>query len=100
MRLDPAIVDHVARLARLELTEEERDRFRRQLTSILDYCSTLNELQTEHVEPTSHVIALTNVARDDVPAAPLARDAVLATAPEHEDGYFKVPPVLETEPPL
>jgi aspartyl-tRNA(Asn)/glutamyl-tRNA(Gln) amidotransferase subunit C len=100
MRLDPAIVEHVARLARLELTEDERDRFRRQLTSILDYCSTLNELETEHVEPTSHVIALTNVSRDDVPAAPLARDAFLAATPDHEDGYVKVPPVLETEPPL
>lgn len=100
MRLDPAIVDQVAWLARLELTEEERERFRRQLTSILDYCSTLNDLQTEHVEPTAHVTALTNVVRDDVPATPLARDAVLAAAPEHEDGYIKVPPVLETEPPL
>ncbi len=100
MRLDPTIVDHVARLARLVLTEEERDRFGRQLTSILAYCSTLNELKTEHVEPTSHVLALTNVARDDVPAAPLARDAFLAAAPEHEDGYVKVPPVLETEPTL
>ncbi|OLC31182.1 MAG: asparaginyl/glutamyl-tRNA amidotransferase subunit C [Armatimonadetes bacterium 13_1_40CM_64_14] len=100
MRLDPAIVDHVARLARLELTEEERDHFRRQLTSILDYCSMLNELDTEHIEPTSHVITLTNVVRDDIPDAPLAREAVLAAAPEHEDGYFKVPPVLEMEPPL
>jgi aspartyl-tRNA(Asn)/glutamyl-tRNA(Gln) amidotransferase subunit C len=97
MRLDHAIVDHVARLARLELSEDERDRFGRQLTHILDYCATLNELDTERVEPTSHVVELTNVVRDDVPAPPLPRDAVLASAPEQEGGYFKVPPVIDPE---
>lgn len=97
MRLDPAIVDQVARLARLELTPDERDRFRHQLTSILEYCTTLNELSSEHVEPTSHVVAVTNVTREDVPAAPLSREAVLASAPEQEEGYFKVPPVIEAE---
>jgi aspartyl-tRNA(Asn)/glutamyl-tRNA(Gln) amidotransferase subunit C len=100
MRLDPAIVDHVARLARLELSEDERDRFGRQLTNILEYCATLNELDTERVEPTSHVVEFTNVVRDDVPAAPLPRDAVLASAPEQEDGYFKVPAVIDPESPL
>ncbi len=97
MPIDPATVDHVARLARLELSEEERQRFTRQLGAILEYCATLNELDTEHVEPTSHVLTLTNVFRDDVAGAPLSRDAVLAAAPEHEDGFFKVPPIIETE---
>ncbi len=99
MRLDPAIVDHVARLARLELSSDERDRFRRQLTNILEYCATLNELDTESVVPTSHVVSVTNVFRDDVPAASLPREAVLAAAPEHQDGFFKVPPIIETESP-
>ena len=54
-------------------------------------------LDTEHVEPTSHVLTLTNVFRDDVAGTPLPRDAVLAAAPDHEDGFFKVPPIIETE---
>jgi len=97
MSIDLAIVDHVARLARLELSSEERQRFTEQLASILDYCATLNQLDTEHVEPTAHVLAMTNVFRDDTPGASLAREAVLAAAPEHEDGFFKVPPIIETE---
>jgi len=97
MSIDLAIVDHVARLARLELSSEERQRFTEQLASILDYCATLNQLDTEHVEPTSHVLAMTNVFRGDAPGASLAREAVLAAAPEHEDGFFKVPPIIETE---
>jgi aspartyl-tRNA(Asn)/glutamyl-tRNA(Gln) amidotransferase subunit C len=98
MPIDPAIVDHVARLARLELSAEERQRFTRQLASILEYCAKLDELSTEHVEPTSHVLAMTNVFRDDVAGAPLPREAALAGAPEQEDGFFRVPAVIETEP--
>jgi aspartyl-tRNA(Asn)/glutamyl-tRNA(Gln) amidotransferase subunit C len=97
MPIDASAVEHVARLARLELSDEERRRFARQLGSILEYCATLNELDTERVEATSHVLTITNVFRDDVPGTPLPRDAVLAAAPEHEDGFFKVPPVIETE---
>ena len=97
MSIDPSIVDRVARLARLELSDEERQRFTRQLGSILEYCATLNELDTDGVEPTSHVLALTNIFREDVPGTPLPRDAVLDSAPDHENGFFKVPPVIETE---
>ncbi len=97
MPIDPSIVDRVARLARLELSDEERQRFTRQLGSILEYCATLSELNTDGVEPTSHVLTLTNVFRDDAAGTPLSRDAVLAAAPDHEDGFFKVPPVIETE---
>ncbi len=98
MGIDPEIVNHVARLARLELSDEERTRFAQQLGRILEYFSKLDELNTTEVEPTSHVIAMTNVLRDDVVGTPLPRDAVLAGAPAHEDGFFKVPPVIETEP--
>lgn len=98
MSIDRSIVDHVARLARLELSEEERDRFTHQLASILEYCAKLNELDTEGVEPTSHVIAMTNVLREDEVGSPLPREAVLADAPEQEDGFFKVPRIIETEP--
>ncbi len=98
MAIDEQTVDHVARLARLELSEEERTRFAHQLGRILEYCAKLDELDTTQVEPTSHVIAMTNVFREDIVETPLARDAVLAGAPEQEDGFFKVPPVIETEP--
>lgn len=97
MLIDPSIVDRVARLARLELSDEERQQFARQLGDILEYCATLNTLDTEGVEPTSQVLTLTNVFRDDVPGEPLPRDAVLAAAPDHANGFFKVPPVIETE---
>lgn len=97
MPIEPQIVDHVARLARLELSEEERVRFTEQLNSILDYLAKLNELNTDNVDPTSHVIAMTNVLREDAVGTPLPRDLILASAPAQEDGFFKVPPILETE---
>src|SRR3990170_3136256 len=99
MSIDRATVDHVARLARLDLSDEERDRFTRQLAGLLEYFAALQQLDTEGVEPTSHVVNITNVTRDDTPRPGLPRGAVLAGAPEHEDGFFKVPPVIETETP-
>ncbi len=98
MEIDPVTVNHVAQLARLELTNDERTLFANQLGRILEYCAKLDELDTAEVEPTSHVIAMTNVFRDDVVGPPLPRDIVLSGAPDHQDGYFKVPPVIETEP--
>ena len=98
MKIDREIVNQVARLARLDLSAEERTRFAAQLEHILEYCAKLEELDTTGVEPTSHVLAITNVFRDDVVGTSLPRDAVLASAPDHEEGFFKVPPVIETEP--
>jgi len=97
--IDHRIVDHVGRLARLELTSEERDRFTRQLAALLEYFAMLQRLDTQGVEPTSHVIEMANVVREDTPGPCLGRDAVLAAAPDHEDGFFKVPPVIESETP-
>ena len=95
--IDRETVDYVARLARLALSDEERDRYTKQLADLLAHFAMLQTLDTEAVEPTSDVVALANVVRDDVPGPCLSRDAVLAAAPEAEDGYFKVPPVIETE---
>src|SRR5438034_9901392 len=99
MSIDPSIVDRVARLARLELSDEERQRFTRQLGSILEYCATLNELDTDGVEPTAHVLALTNIFREDVPSTPLPRDAVPASAPDHGNRFIQVSSASPTDSP-
>jgi aspartyl-tRNA(Asn)/glutamyl-tRNA(Gln) amidotransferase subunit C len=88
-------VEHVARLARLELTEEEKDVMTRQLDGILAYVDKLNELDTSRVEPTSHVIPMMNVMRDDVPRPSLGPDEALANAPDREDAFFRVPRIIE-----
>jgi len=89
---------HVARLARLSLTDDELDRFTNQLDAILDHVTALDALALDEVAPTSHPVPLTNVFRDDVVAPGTDRDEVLAQAPAAEDGQFRVPPVLGEEP--
>lgn len=88
-------VEHVANLARLELSEEEKTQFTEQLNVILKYAEKLNELDTEHVEPTSHVFELVNVMRDDVQKESLPIEKVLLNAPDDEDDQIKVPAVIE-----
>jgi len=88
-------VEYVARLARLKLTEEEKVKYTRQLGDILKYMNKLNELNTEKVEPTSHVLPLSNVFREDVVKPSLKQEEVLANAPEVEYGHFKVKKVIE-----
>lgn len=95
MAIDRATVDHVARLARLALSDEERERFAEQIGRILEYCGRLNELPLADVPPTSHVIPITNVLRDDAVTPSLDRDEVLTAAPAHDAGFFRVPKVLE-----
>ena len=90
-------VSHVANLARLEFDEEETQDFTEQLARILDYIGKLNELETDDVEPTSHIHPLHNITKPDVVKTSLPRDEVLANAPEHEEGYFGVPRVIDTE---
>ncbi|MDB4867247.1 MAG: gatC [Cohnella sp.] len=88
-------VEHVANLARLDLSEQETEQFTGQLNAILQYADKLNELETTGVEPTSHVLPLFNVMRDDEVHVSLSIEEVLANAPEEEDGQFKVPAVFE-----
>lgn len=88
-------VEHVAKLARLTLTEEEKAAFTSQLNAILNYANKLDELDTEHVEPTSHVLPITNVLRDDVNRPSIPLEKVLLNAPDEEGGQIKVPAVLE-----
>lgn len=88
-------VDHVANLARLELSDAEKAQFTDQLNAILKYAEKLNELDTENVKPTSHVFELVNVMRDDVKKESLPIEKVLLNAPDEEDDQIKVPAVLE-----
>jgi aspartyl-tRNA(Asn)/glutamyl-tRNA(Gln) amidotransferase subunit C len=88
-------VEHVAKLARLELAEGEKDKLIDQLSNILTYVETLNGLDTKGVEPTSHVLDIKNVMRDDVSAPSLLQEQALANAPEKAAGHFKVPKIIE-----
>lgn len=88
-------VEHVASLARLELTEQEKEQFAGQLNAILKYAEQLDKLDTEGVEPTSHAVPLTNVMREDEIRPSLPIEKVLLNAPDEEDGQIKVPAVLE-----
>ncbi|WP_043934321.1 Asp-tRNA(Asn)/Glu-tRNA(Gln) amidotransferase subunit GatC [Bacillus sp. EB01] len=88
-------VRHVANLARLDITSEEAEKFAHQLDAIITFAEQLNELDTEGVEPTSHVLPMTNVLRDDKARQGLPRERVLKNAPDQQDGYFRVPSILE-----
>jgi aspartyl-tRNA(Asn)/glutamyl-tRNA(Gln) amidotransferase subunit C len=82
---------HVARLARLELSEEEVERMAAELSKILDHVERISELELDGVEPTSHVVALENVLRADEPRPSWPRERVLEPAPDVADGAFRVP---------
>jgi aspartyl-tRNA(Asn)/glutamyl-tRNA(Gln) amidotransferase subunit C len=94
--LTPEEVDHVALLARLELTADERERMRAELNAILEHFARLNELNTEDVPPTSHPLPIQNVFREDEARASLPRDSFLREAPHAEDEFFVVPRIVET----
>ena len=88
-------VVHIAELARLSLTEAEIDRYREQLSAILDYAARLQALDTDAIPPTATVLPLRSVMRPDEPAPSMARDDILANAPDVQDGCFRVQAVLE-----
>ncbi|QMV41024.1 Asp-tRNA(Asn)/Glu-tRNA(Gln) amidotransferase subunit GatC [Cohnella cholangitidis] len=88
-------VEHVANLARLELSDAEKEQFTGQLNAILKYADKLDQLDTDGIEPTSHVLPLANVMREDVVKPSWPIEKVLLNAPEEEDWQFKVPAVLE-----
>jgi aspartyl-tRNA(Asn)/glutamyl-tRNA(Gln) amidotransferase subunit C len=95
MTIDRAAVDHVARLARLDLSEEERKRMQVELSAILEHAEKIQALDLDGIEPTSHAIPLRNVMRPDEVRPSLQQDEALANAPEAEDGRFRVPKIIE-----
>lgn len=88
-------INQVARLARLSLSEDEKNMFGLQLENILSYVDTLNGLDTTQVEPTSHVITISNVVREDVPARSLSREEALLNAPDGTSEFYRVPKIIE-----
>ncbi|GIU98716.1 MAG: glutamyl-tRNA(Gln) amidotransferase subunit C [Actinomycetota bacterium] len=90
-------IEHVARLARLELTPEEKERLRAQLGLILGHAAKVGEVATAEVPPTAWAIPRVNVLRPDEPTPSLPVEEVLANAPEVEEDRFKVPRIVEVE---
>ena len=88
-------VEHVARLARLALTDAELEKMREQLNGILAYIEKLNELDTDGGEPTSHAVPMVNVMRDDETGPCLPRDEAVANAPDRAGEFFRVPRIIE-----
>lgn len=95
MALTREEVEHIAQLARLALSEDEKEMFRSQLSAILSYAERLQELDTDAIPPTAHAVDVQGVMRDDVVRPSLPRDAALANAPQAQDGFVIVPTVLE-----
>lgn len=94
-KVDEAQVRQVAKLSRLDLSDQEVARLSGELSSILGYIEKLGELDTDSVEPLAHCLPIHNVFRDDVPHESLSSDKALQNAPARVDNYFKVPKILD-----
>ncbi|WP_191559781.1 Asp-tRNA(Asn)/Glu-tRNA(Gln) amidotransferase subunit GatC [Metabacillus idriensis] len=94
-RISKEEVKHVANLARLAITEEETEMFTNQLDAIITFAEQLNELDTSGVEPTTHVLEMKNILREDKAEKGLPVEDVVKNAPDHKDGYIRVPSILE-----
>jgi aspartyl-tRNA(Asn)/glutamyl-tRNA(Gln) amidotransferase subunit C len=95
MKISKEEIEHIAVLARLSLSEEEKELFGSQLSSILDYMEKLNELDTKGIEPTSHVLSLSNVMRNDIPMPSIPKEDALMNAPDHTEKFYRVPKIIE-----
>jgi len=94
-KIDETQVRHVAKLARLDLTDDEVARFSTQLSDILGYVEKLNELDTDSAEPLAHCLPMHNVFREDVVTESLDTKLALKNAPQHFETFFKVPKILD-----
>ncbi|MBE7713522.1 MAG: Asp-tRNA(Asn)/Glu-tRNA(Gln) amidotransferase subunit GatC [Cyanobacteria bacterium SIG26] len=86
-------VEHVAKLARLELTEEEKVLYTKQLGDVLKYVDQMNEVDTSNVKPMTQVIDFVNVTREDIPNQEISKESLMSNAPDEENGFFKVPKI-------
>jgi aspartyl-tRNA(Asn)/glutamyl-tRNA(Gln) amidotransferase subunit C len=97
MALTNADVEHIAHLARLQLTPDEVQQYRQELSDILDHFEALRQVDTSTVSPTASVVSLRTVMRDDMVGSSLPTEDALANAPDAEDGYFRVPAVFSDQ---
>ncbi len=97
MKLDRAMVEHIAELAKLQLTDEEIERYTEQLSEILAYAERLQALDTDDIPPTASVLPLRNVLRPDEVTPSLPREEALANAADIADGQFRVDAILDSE---
>lgn len=97
MKIDREMVMHIAELAKLQLTDEEIDRYAEQLSDILDYAELLQQINTDAISPTASVLPLHNVLRPDVVQPSLPRDAALAASADTADGQFRVEAVWDND---
>ncbi len=95
MPLTPDVVRRFADLARLELSEAEIEQYCGQLSAILDYAARLQAIDTDGIPPTSSVLPLVSILREDVPIKGLTREDILKIAPRTEEGQYRVPPILD-----
>ena len=87
-------IEHVAKLARLKLTDAEKERFSKQMGTVIKYIEKLSELDTKNVEPTAHVLGLNNVFRDDAVKKPLTVQDPINDSPAHSKGHYEVPKII------
>ena len=95
MSINQHEIEHVAKLARLSLRDDEKQLFTGQMEAILAYVETLNELNTDNISPTSHAVPMENAFRPDCVSPSIGHDRALANAPDTNQTYFRVPPVIE-----
>ncbi|WMJ90687.1 Asp-tRNA(Asn)/Glu-tRNA(Gln) amidotransferase subunit GatC [Anaerocolumna sp. MB42-C2] len=95
MAITDETIEYVAALAKLDLNGEEKEKAKKDLGSILAYMDTMNELDTDHIEPMSHVFPIRNVFREDVVVNEPNREMLLSNAPASKDGCFMVPKTVE-----
>jgi len=88
-------IEHVALLARLKLTESEKELFSRQVGGIIEYIDQLNELDTTDVEPTAHIVSMKNILREDKLSVSIPQDKAMLNAPDKDGSFYRVPKIIE-----
>jgi aspartyl-tRNA(Asn)/glutamyl-tRNA(Gln) amidotransferase subunit C len=95
MKIDSRVINRVSELARLDLSDNEKEEFSRQLSDIIEYVEKINQLDTSSVEPADHIVPLANVFREDSVQESLPREALEKIAPRFEEGHVVVPRIIE-----
>ena len=95
MKINENQITKTARLARLELSDSEREEFSKQLSEIIEYVEKINELDTSDVKPADHIVELSNVLRDDTVVRSIDREDISRNAPDFKEGFFVVPRIIE-----